>query len=297
MPGTTCVRRPAYGPQRRSDAMSYRLSIRRLLVLVGCPAILALGLVPCAAAGEHLGYTASIAPPAMFERWILTSLYSHSWLSGNRDSWNEGGFELLYRVDPRLIVGGAVDLRQRSQDTDKLYSASFSYLSSPALEWHGVATFGQNVHFSARQAYTAGLEWRAQPRLSLLFDYKQLHFAEGTIHEYKPGITYWFSDDTYLTGRYAYGQAYGETSFDAYSVRLNLGFSDHRRMTLGFAHGTDPEKAPGLPGVILTSADTYSIYSRQPLHGNLDIIVGAEYERREDIYSRSTVSIGFSARF
>ncbi|MGH8452972.1 MAG: YaiO family outer membrane beta-barrel protein [Nevskiales bacterium] len=265
----------------------------------GFAAILSAFTVPAiAAATDNLANPAQRESlPATPERWIFTSLFSHSGLSGGRDDWNVADFELLYRSSPKLILGGQLSVRDREQGTDALYGALFSYQASPTLEWHGMLTFAPDPEFSARQKYSAGIEWRSEPRVSLLFDVEQLNFAEGPVDQYKPGLIYWFSDRTWLTGRYTLGHAFHAERYDAVSLQLNLGLSEGRRLTLGIAHGTDPEKDPAVPGVILTTADTYSIYYRTPLRPSLELIVGAEYEDRRDIYSRTTATLGLVKRF
>lgn len=241
---------------------------------------------------------AAVAPEVHTDRWILTALGSHSVLTGNHRDWNEGSLELLRRLRRDLIVGGRADIRQRSNDTDVLYTVLLSFMPIRTLETHGAVTLVPAAHFSAEQIYAAGLEWRAVPRISLLSDYERLNFAAGPIDQFKTGATVWFTDVTSLTGRYVYGHSFGErTAFDAFAFRLNLGWSETGRVSLGFAHGVDPEKDPGIPGVIRTSADTFSAYWQVPLRPWLRLIAGAEYEDRQSIYSRATGSAGFSARF
>lgn len=231
------------------------------------------------------------------ERWVFVSLFSHSGLSNGRDDWNEAEFELAYRVNPKFILGGRADVRDREQATDTLYSALFSYQARPDFEWHGALRLTPDADFAARQTYAAGLEWRSSPRVSLLLDVERLNFSEGPVDQYKPGLTYWFTEKTYLTGRYTYGRAFHEERYDAGSLRLNIGLSDDRRLIFGIAHGADPEKDPAVPGVILTTADSYSLFYHVPLRPSLELIVGAEYEDRRDIYHRTTATVGFVRRF
>lgn len=229
--------------------------------------------------------------------WILTGLFSHSNLSGGRDSWNTEELELLYRADNKLILGGRLDVRGREQGTDTLYTALFSYQASPALEWHGSLRLAPGADFSPRQTYRTGIEWRSNPKVSLLFDVERLNFPEGSIDQYTPGLTYWFNERTFLTTRYTRGRAFGSTNYDSASLRLTLGLDQGHKLVLGVAHGTDPEKDPAVPGVILTSANTYGIYYHWPLNPSLELILGAEHEDRRDIYRRTTATIGFVRRF
>jgi YaiO family outer membrane protein len=263
-----------------------------------CAALLAAIVLPTTTnAGALVSLDTRNLPEAGTERWVLTGLYSHSGLSGGRDDWDSGTFELLYRSSPKLILGAGLDLRSREQGTDALYSGLFSYQASPTLEWHGTAAFAPDPEFSALQKYATGIEWRTEPQLSLLLDVERLNFPEGPVDQYKAGVTYWFSDRTYLTGRYVDGRAFHDETFDAVSLQFNLGLSEGRRLTFGIAHGADPEKDPAVPGVILTTADSVSLYYRTPLRPSLDLIAGVEYEDRRDIYRRSTVTVGFVRRF
>jgi YaiO family outer membrane protein len=231
------------------------------------------------------------------EHWTFLSLYSYSELSGGRDGWNEAQFELSYRASPKLTLGGRIDIRDRSQATDTLYTAMFSYRASPALEWHAALRLAPNADFSARQTYAAGLEWHLPEPVTLLFDVERLNFSEGPVDQYRPGITYWFTEQTFLTARYTYGRAFHEERFDAISLRLNLGLAGGQRLSLGIAHGADPEKDPAVTGVILTTADIYSAYYHRPLYPRLELVLGIEYETRRDIYRRKTATVGFVKRF
>lgn len=265
----------------------------------GLPALLSVLSFPAAAAVANeppdpaQGQSSQAAPA----RWTFVSLLGHSGLSGGRDDWNEAEFELSYRASPKLNLAGRLDVRDRQQGTDTLYTALFSYRASPVFEWHGALRLAPDANFSARQTYSAGVEWYLQQPVTLLFDVERLNFAEGPVDQYKPGLTYWFTDRTFLTGRYTHGRAFHEERFDAVSLRLNIGLDEGRRLTLGIAHGADPEKDPAVPGVILSTADTYSVYYHTPLRPSLELIVGAVYEDRRDIYRRSTATVGFVKRF
>jgi YaiO family outer membrane protein len=272
---------------------------RGLVCCTACLAALAAHAAPALAAAPDVpAYPAqrqSLANDG--ERWTFLSLYSYSGLSGGREGWNEAEFELSYRASPKLTYGGRVDIRDRSQATDTLYTAMFSYRASPALEWHGALRLAPNADFSARQTYAAGLEWHLPEPVTLLFDVERLNFSEGPVDQYRPGITYWFTEQTFLTARYTYGRAFHEERFDAVSLRLNLGLAGGQRLSLGIAHGADPEKDPAVPGVILSTADTYSVYYHRPLRPQLELVVGVAYEDRRDIYRRKTATVGFVKRF
>ncbi len=229
--------------------------------------------------------------------WILTSLVGQGSLSGNRADWFESGTELLYRAGPAVYLGGRIETREREGETDVLYSVLVSHTMSREFEWHATVTSASDPVFSTDSAYTAGFAWRARPQLSLLLDYSRLNFVTGSIDQYKSGATWWFNERTFLTGRYLYGRAFSEEDFEVYLLRLDLGVSDRFRAALSAVHGSDPEKELGIPRVIITQADTYTAYGHWALFPSLELILGAEYEDRKNVYTRSTGTVGLSLRF
>lgn len=252
--------------------------------------------LPAAAAAETATPAADASPLASTERWTFTGLYSQSHLSGDRADWHETSADLLYRAAPDLFVGGSVVQRQRAT-TDVVYAARASHLPYKGLELHGEIAWSPAPDFSAQQAYSAGLEWQRWSRLALLFDYKRMNFPFGDLDLYTPGATWWFDDKTYLTGRYGYGRAFGDSSFNNFSLMLNVGLHDTARVRLGFVRGTDPERSPGSANTLLTDADTYIAYLLWPVNRSTQLIAGIEYEDRTNIYRRNALTIGFSTRF
>jgi YaiO family outer membrane protein len=236
-------------------------------------------------------------PASAAEPWTLTSLYSHSRLSGGRPDWNSVDVRLLDQATPQLGLGVFVDAQRRPPDTDVGYGGSFSWLPLRTLEWRGAAMAVPGASFLPEQTYATGLEWRANALLSLALDYRHQSFSEGPINQVTPAVTVWFSDDTSLTGRYTRGRAFAAQDYDAYAFVFNAGMPGEGRLTLAFAHGTDPEKDPGIPGVILTTATSYYAYYRLPLRHGFDLIVGAEYEDRPGVYTRTTGTLGLNAKF
>jgi YaiO family outer membrane protein len=247
-----------------------------------------------AVAGDGDPDAAPVAAPAP---WTVTSLYSHSQLSGGRPDWDTIDVRLLNQATPQLGLGVFVDAQRRPPDTDVGYGGSFSWLPVPALEWRGAAMEVPGASFLPEQTYGTGLEWRANTLLSLALDYRHQSFTEGPINQVTPAVTAWFSDDTSLTVRYSRGRAFAAQDYDAYAIVFNAGMPGDGRLTLAFAHGTDPEKDPGIPGVILTTATSYYAYYRLPLRRGFDLIVGAEYEDRPGVYTRTTGTVGLNAKF
>ncbi len=197
------------------------------------------------------------------DRWTFTPLYTYGDISGRDDNWNEVELDLAYKASDRLVLGGKVHHRERGGFDDTLYTASVSTYPVDALEWHASATVTPDADFSPERRYATGVEWRASPKLSLLLDYRHQEFAWGNTRDWRPGAIAWFSEDSWLTARYTSGRGFG-TDYDGYSLRYDHRFAGDRRLSLGYAHGTDPEIDPVEPEAFLTEATTTrrSIVSR-----------------------------------
>ncbi len=230
-------------------------------------------------------------------RWVLTSLLSYSTLDNGRGDWRGAELDLLYKVSPRLRVGGNVELRERGDQADTLYTASVSANPVAAWEWHAALTVTPNADFSAERIGSAGAEWRVSPRISLLLDYRQLRFASGNLREIRPGVILWFGDQTWVTARYTEGDAFGDAGYHAHLLRLDHVFAGERRLTLAYARGIDPERDPLLPGVLLTESNLFAAVYRFPVRPQLDLVLGADYEDREPYYTRTGLLVGVSTRF
>lgn len=252
-------------------------------------ALIAIGLL-CAQAGAH-------AQERMASQWALTPIYTHSSVSGGRGDWNQLELDLEYQASPRVALGANADWRERWGIADTLYTGRISIQATDALEWHASVTSTPDADFSPERIHATGIEWRPAQRVSLLLDYRQLEFANGDLREWRPGAILWLSDRTWITARYSDGDAYAGTRYHASSLRLDHVFGGQQKLSLAYARGLDPERDPLLPGVLLTEADYVSIFYRMPLRPALDLILGAEYEDRERVYTRTGISVGLVARF
>lgn len=233
--------------------------------------------------------------------WALSALYTHSDLGAARDDWQQLDLDLYYRADRRWVVAGGADLRRRDGRTDTVYSLGAEYYASPAWQFHASVLATPDADFTYDRGYIVGAAWRAAPWLSLLLEHRGFDFDAGNLREWRPGATLWFNDEaTAITARYTDGDAFDGTGYDGWSLRLDQDLGAGHRLSLGYAHGVDPERDPAVPGVLLSEADFYSAYYRFPLRGagsGLDLVLGAEYEERPAAWTRRGVSLGLAVRF
>ena len=97
------------------------------------------GLTPLAAQNENpaallnqeiiLEQGVEVAEPeAPYQRWTVVPLYTFTAFNDGRSSWQQEYVEILYQPWRNLIVGTAIDIRQRPPSgTDILYSGLASW--------------------------------------------------------------------------------------------------------------------------------------------------------------------------
>jgi hypothetical protein len=242
-----------------------------------------------------------------FKRWIFTPYYDYSFFNHGRQGWQEEFAQILYRVNRRLIIGAEIDILQRPPSgTNIYYSALASYYLTKYLEVHGKISICPDPTFAATQIYTGGFIYQAAPRLGLLFDYQRYNFIQGPIDQINPGLVYNFTDETWISARYVRGWAFYDLQYNYYSTAFNWGLPGHRRLTLAFAYGTDPDAQIGANGNSVTSlspAYTYSVFFTQPLTRDLNLFTGVQYVYRlksyggSELYQQLTPTIGCSMKF
>ena len=260
-------------------------------------AIVALAAAGPLAASDDMAAIVARDADRMKTPWSLTTLYTYSDVTNGRPDRNELDVQLYSRVAPNLTLGARVDPQRRSPDTDTSVGVSFYWAPLRTLEWYGSFDYVNHPTFLAEQTFVTGFDWRVVPQVSLLLGGKAQDFPGGWVNQVIPGVSYWFSDETWVTARYASGRAYGQRNFDSWTGIANIGTPNGGRVTLAYSHGADPELDPDVDGVVLTDADTYTLFYRHPLKPNLDLLFGLEYEDRTGLYNRTSGSIGITWRF
>ncbi|MGA1374857.1 MAG: hypothetical protein ACO3YQ_08635, partial [Flavobacteriales bacterium] len=215
-----------------------------------------------------------------FERWTVIPLYSIGAFNDGRSAWQEIYTEILYQPLRNLIVGGSIDIMQRPPSgTDILYSGIASWYPIDYLELHTKLSFCPDPQFAPNQIYQGGFEWLVAPRLMVLFDYTQYNFSSvaplgpGSIQQLRPGISWWFTDDIFLTLRYSYGYAFDEDNYNYYGGTLNFwNMPGGGRLSVGLAYGTDPDIDFGSGDPSLSNAWIGTLFYQQPITDDFAVI-------------------------
>lgn len=238
---------------------------------------------------------AQMEAPVANDDWTISTLYTHSSLSGGRGDWDELDTSLYYRFNPKVVGSIRLDARQRSGDTDLIKEIGVEVYPSPRWDFRASIAHVSDPDFTYERAAALGVTWHASPRLDLLLDAKRYEFADGNITEVRPGVGVQLAANTRLTATYIHGSAYGQRSYDGGALRLDQTFANRSRLSLGVATGADPERAT--TGVLLSRSKSASVYYQFPVRQNMEIIVGAEREWRSGSYNRTGVSAGLVVRF
>lgn len=246
-----------------------------------------------------------------FYPWTIVPSYSHSFFNKGRDDWQRETLDIFYQPDKYLLLGGSVDFVQRPPNEDDImYSFNASWYPLKELEVHGEISHTPDANFMPNNTYSAGFQYTLNPKVTLLLDVEQLYFdtnyssTEYDITQVKPGVSYWFTEKSSITFRYAHGWVHDQVDYDYYSAAVN--FADMPRdgqLTLGFAYGTDPELDFGAPVAALSDAYIATIFYKQPIKPTLSIFAGLEYVYRlrpdndEELYQSITPTIGLVWKF
>jgi YaiO family outer membrane protein len=246
-------------------------------------------------------------------QWTLVPAYSWSFFNKGRDSWQEESLDLYYYLEKeKLLLGTSIEIMHRPPSgTDIMYGLNASWYALDNLELHGGVSLTQDADFLPSERYSLGLQYRLNQDLGLLFDVEQLNFGsyapeweDDGITQIKPGISYWFTDNTYMTFRYTHGWVHDQTDIDCYSAKVNFGdLPRDGQLSIGVTYGTDPDLEFGTNGTTLSDAYTFSIFYKEPIKPNLTIFAGLEYVYRfqsnsdRELYQMWIPTIGLSWKF
>jgi len=246
-------------------------------------------------------------------QWTLVPAYSWSFFNKGRDSWQEESLDLYYYLEKeKVLLGTSIEIMHRPPSgTDIMYGLNASWYALDNLELHGGVSLTQDADFLPSERYSLGLQYRLNQDLGLLFDVEQLNFGsyapeweDDGITQIKPGISYWFTDNTYMTLRYTHGWVHDQADIDCYSAKVNFGdLPRDGQLSIGVTYGTDPDLEFGTNGTTLSDAYTFSIFYKEPIKPNLAIFAGLEYVYRfqansdREVYQMWIPTIGLSWKF
>ncbi|MFC4992618.1 YaiO family outer membrane beta-barrel protein [Rubritalea tangerina] len=246
-----------------------------------------------------------------FRRWTVVPSYSHTFFNKGREDWQRATLDMFYQPRKDLLLGGSVDYLSRPpNDDDVVYSLNASWYPLKKLEVHGEVSYTPDANFMPNNKYTAGFQYIINSQFTALLDVDQLYFdlknsdEDYDLTQIKPGVVWWFTEESNVTLRYAYGWVHNEVDYDYYSAALNYGeLPRDGQLTLGFAYGTDPELDLGAPGALLSDAYIGTLFYREPIKPNLSVFAGVEYVYRlrpnsdEELYQSITPTIGLVWKF
>jgi YaiO family outer membrane protein len=277
-----------------------------ILALIPLSSALRAGEVLTTGKANKTEIPAETSPEERFRHWTIVPFYSYSFFNKGRQAWQEEDLQIYYQVNRQLSLGAEIDILQRPPSgTNIYYSGMVSYYPWKWLELHAKLSFSPNPSFAAKQIYSGGFQYQVMPRIGLLLDYQHFNFVQGPIDQINPGLAIAFTDDITLTLRYVRGWAFYDLEYNYYSAALNIGLPGKRRLTLGFAYGTDPDSEAGSNNGQITSlspAYTYSVFFTQPVTRDLNVFAGVQYVYRlnqsgGELYQQLTPTIGLTWKF
>lgn len=286
------------------------------LILIGaalCPKLFAQTESACRLLNQEvvLEQREQVRKDGDFKHFTIVPLYTFTAFNDGREPWQEEYVEFLYQPYRNLVLGVAINILQRPPSgNDILYSALASWYPVKYLELHAKVSFCAEPDFSPNQIYQGGFEYQIAPRLLLLFDYAQYNFSsvaplgQGSIEQIRPGFSWWFTDDIFLTLRYAHGWAFDADQYNYYSGTLNFwNLPGGGRLAVGLAYGTDPDLDFGTGDTSLSNAWIGSLFYQHPITEDLWLIAGVQYVYRMrennagELYQQWSPTVGLSWKF
>jgi YaiO family outer membrane protein len=244
--------------------------------------------------------------------WTLVPSYSWSFFNKGRDSWQKESIDLYYYLAAeKLLLGASFDRFHRPPNGDDIvYGFTATWYARPDLELHGEISLTQDADFLPNERYSVGLQYRLNQQIGFLFDVEHMEFGsyaptwENGLTQIRPGLSYWFTEKSFVTLRYTHGWVHGEADYDYYSAKINFGdLPRDGQLSIGLAYGTDPDLGFGTIGTALSDAYTFSIFYKEPINPDLSIFAGVEYVYRlrpdngRELYQMWTPTIGLSWKF
>ena len=246
-------------------------------------------------------------------QWTLVPTYSWSFFNKGRDSWQKEGLDLYYYLEKeKIMLGTSIEMMHRPPNgTDIMYGFNASWYALENLQLNGGVSLTQDAEFLPSERYSLGLQYRLNQQLGFLFDVEQLNFGsyspaweDDGITQIKPGISYWFTDNTFINFRYTHGWVHNQSDFDCYSATVNFGdLPRDGQLSIGVSYGTDPDLDFGTTGTTLSDAYTINIFYKEPIKPNLTLFAGFEYVYRfqsnndRELYQMWIPTIGLSWKF
>ena len=245
-------------------------------------------------------------------QWTLVPAYSWSFFNKGRDSWQKESIDLYYYLAAqKLLLGTSIDMMHRPPNGDDImYSFNAAWYARDDLEIHGEVSLTPDANFMPSERYSVGLQYKINQQLEFLIDAEHLNFAstatawDDGITQIRPGVSYWLTENTFITLRYTHGWAHDATDYDYYSAAISIGdLPRDGRLTLGIAYGTDPDLDWGTGITDLSNAYTLNIFYKEPISPDLTVFAGLEYVYRlradsnRELYQMWTPTIGLSWKF
>lgn len=252
------------------------------------------------------------APVVAEPQWTLVPSLSWSFFNKGRDSWQQESIELYaHLVEQRLLLDASIDIMDRPPSGEDIsYGMGVTWYANEKIEAHGGIALTPDADFAPSERYTLGLSARVNTPLELHLDVERMQFGsfapawDQGITQIRPGLSWWFTDQTRLTLRYTHGWVHDQADYDCYSLALHIGdLPRDARLSIAFSYGTDPDLDFGTNSTALSDAYVVSVLYRQPVRADLTVFIGLEYVYRlrpgsgGELYQMWTPTIGLSWKF
>lgn len=231
-------------------------------------------------------------------RWRVDVDGGWSRLTGGRQDWFEANGRVSYSASPETAFSGAVEAARRNGLFDAYFVGRVDHRFAPGF--FGYVFFGgtPDADFLPKVSVGGGVAYRLYQQKGVIaatvltLDAKYSEYVVGPVRNVTPGIEQYFFDGRFwLTAKWINTVAETAMYLQGYLVRGDLILRDDLRIFFGYADAPESSEGRTVETQTIFGGGTYEVDSATTLRFSV------AYERRPNVFDRTSISIGASRKF
>jgi len=231
-------------------------------------------------------------------RWRVDVDGGWSRLTGGREDWLEASGRISYSAFPGSTLSGAVEAARRNGLFDAYFVGRIDHRFAPGFS--GFAFFGgtPDADFLPKVSVGGGGAYRLYQQKGVIaatvitVDIKYSEYVVGPVRNVTPGIEQYFFDGRFwLTAKWINTVAETGMYLQGYLVRGDLVLRNDFRIFFGYADAPETSEGRTVETRTIFGGVTYEVDSATTLRFSV------AYERRPNVFDRTSISIGASRKF
>ena len=231
-------------------------------------------------------------------RWRVDVDGSWSRLTGGREDWLEASGRVSYLAFPGTTLSGAVEAARRNGLFDAYFEGRVNHRFAPGFSGYMLVGGTPDADFLPKVSAGGGVAYRLYQQKGvvaatvLTLDAKYSEYVVGPVRNVTPGIEQYFFDGRFwLTAKWINTVAETGMYLQGYLVRGDVILRDDLRIFFGYSDAPESSEGRTVETKTIFGAVIYEIDPVTTLR------FSAAYERRPNVFDRTSISIGASRKF